>query len=240
MTKQLLAILMGITIACGANAESAESRIRPMLKAVTTGLEIIRITESSVPSIMKVELSNGKYVYVTKDARYLFYGELHQYKNNKMVNLTERDLARSREKKLESIASEDIITFQADDNSGSEIFVFTDVSCGYCKKLHRHIEDINNAGITVHYLAFPRAGEDSPAGRLMSNVWCSKDRKKALTEAKQNGTLKNTPKTCTDPIAQQRELGLRFGMTGTPGIYDSKGRHLGGYLTTEQLSDLMN
>ena len=43
-------------------------------------------------------------------------------------------------------------------NEKHSITVFTDISCGYCRKLHRELNDLLDAGITVKYLAFPRGG----------------------------------------------------------------------------------
>ena len=41
------------------------------------------------------------------------------------------------------------------------ISVFTDIDCGFCRKLHKEVLNLNALGVEVRYLAFPRAGLDS-------------------------------------------------------------------------------
>lgn len=236
MVTKVTALMICLAIVSIANAGDAQTRISAMLSKVTSGVEVVNIDETPVSNIMKVELSNGKYVYVTRDAEFVFPGKMLQHTESGLTDLTEQDLARKRRAELNSVDPADTITFKAKNEQKAEIFVFTDVSCGYCKKLHRHIEDFNEEGITVHYLAFPRAGAESPAGQLMSMVWCAEDRQRALTAAKQEGAITQALEACDNPITKQHELGLVLGVTGTPGIYDSEGRHLGGYLTPAQLS----
>ena len=54
------------------------------------------------------------------------------------------------------------------------ITVFTDITCGYCHKLHEQMSDYNALGITVRYLAFPRQGLQSQAEQDMKAIWCRK------------------------------------------------------------------
>ncbi|MFQ7389227.1 MAG: bifunctional protein-disulfide isomerase/oxidoreductase DsbC, partial [Escherichia sp.] len=60
------------------------------------------------------------------------------------------------------------------------ITVFTDITCGYCHKLHEEMKDYNALGITVRYLAFPRQGLESQAEQDMKSIWCAKDKNKAF------------------------------------------------------------
>ena len=235
MIKKGIALMMCLATISIANGDEARNRISAMLSVVTSGVEVVNIDQTPVSNIMKVELSNGKYIYITRDAEFLFPGKMLQHTERGLTDLTEQDLALTRKAKLSNVDLSETITFNANNDQKAEIFVFTDVSCAYCKKLHRHIDGINEAGITVHYLAFPRAGAQAPAVQLMSEVWCADDRRLALTAAKQDGELTQTPTACDTPVAKQHELGLVLGVTGTPGVYDSEGRHLGGYLTPAQL-----
>lgn len=49
------------------------------------------------------------------------------------------------------------------------VTVFTDITCGYCVRLHSQMKEYNDLGITVRYMAFPRQGSE-PGGR--SNGGC--------------------------------------------------------------------
>ncbi len=44
-------------------------------------------------------------------------------------------------------------------NAAHTVTVFTDIDCGYCRKLHGEIAKYNDNGIRVRYLFFPRSGE---------------------------------------------------------------------------------
>ena len=231
-----IAFLLMIAVAGTEKASDVENRIKSMIDRIAPAVDVIQIERSSIDNIMKVELSNGEIVYITKEAEFMFHGRLLQYANGKIKDLTERDLAFIRKAKLRNVDIENAITFEAENERKSEIFVFTDVSCAYCKKLHRHIDDINDLGITVHYLAFPRSGPESSVGDLMSDVWCSSDPRDALTRAKEERTITQSPKLCSSPVTEQYQLGLTLGITGTPGIYDINGRQLGGYLSPDELS----
>lgn len=59
----------------------------------------------------------------------------------------------------------------------STVTVFTDVDCGYCRKLHKQIGDYNARGIKVRYLLFPRSGPDTESWTKAEQVMCAKDRR---------------------------------------------------------------
>ena len=115
--------------------------------------------------------------------------------------------------------------------------VLTDIECGYCRKFHSEMAEINRRGIEVQYLAFPRAGLGSADYRKMVSVWCADDRKKALTDAKNDRPVPG--KTCTTPVDMQYNAGLRMGLEGTPMILSVDGQFLGGYLPPDVLQARM-
>jgi thiol:disulfide interchange protein DsbC len=108
-----------------------------------------------------------------------------------------------------------------------KVTVFTDIDCGYCRKLHSEIAQYNKAGITVEYLFFPRAGINSESFDKAVAVWCAPDRNKALTDAKAERPV--APRTCANPIAAEYEIGQNIGVDGTPAVYLEDGTQIGGY-----------
>ena len=50
-----------------------------------------------------------------------------------------------------------MITYKAE-NEKYVVNVFTDITCGYCRKMHAEMADYNARGITFRYLAYPRSG----------------------------------------------------------------------------------
>ncbi len=110
-------------------------------------------------------------------------------------------------------------------NAKYTISVFTDIECGYCRKLHQDIAELNRNGISVEYLAFPRMGLGSKDYTDMISVWCAADRRQALTNAKRGGSV--PAKNCTNPVAMQYALGQQLGVNGTPAIFAPDGTQLG-------------
>src|SRR3546814_2553685 len=93
--------------------------------------------------------------YVSNDGRYMLQGSL--YDMDAKRDLSEASLAGLRRELLKTIPVSDRIVFAPKDPRYT-VAVFTDVECGYCRKLHSQIDDYNREGIAVQYLAFPRMG----------------------------------------------------------------------------------
>ena len=125
--------------------------------------------------------------------------------------------------------------------SGKEkhvIDVFTDIDCGYCRKLHSQIDQYNKEGIEVRYMSYPRAGVNSESGRKAISVWCADDRKKAISEAKQGNPVEE--KTCDNPVAEQFALGRVVGVSGTPALVLENGELIPGYVPPKRLRQLLD
>jgi thiol:disulfide interchange protein DsbC len=116
-----------------------------------------------------------------------------------------------------------------------ELMVFTDIDCGYCRKLHAQMEAYNENGIAISYMAFPRAGIGSRSYEKAVSVWCSADQQEAMTQAKLGA--EPDPEQCDNPIAEQYQLGMALGVTGTPALLTSDGTLIPGYVPPAQLRE---
>ena len=187
------------------------------------------IKPSIIPGYREVAIG-GRIIYVSSDGRYLIQGNLFDLTTR--TSLTESSQAVIRRGILAKVGPERRIIFSPAAPK-HHVTVFTDVDCGYCRKMHSQIADYNKLGISVEYIFFPRAGMNSDAARKAINVWCSADRRKALTDAKNDRPVLN--KTCTNPIAADFDLGQKMGFDGTPAIYAADGSQVGGYLAPAQM-----
>lgn len=170
-------------------------------------------------------------VYVSPDAQYLVRGDIIDIESN--VNLTDKRRSSARARVLDELSETDMIVFSPKEVKHT-ITVFTDVDCGYCRKLHREMADLNAKGIKVQYLFFPRSGPNTPSWETATKVWCSDDRNDALTRAKNGEKLTND--TCdTAPIADQYEMGQMVGLRGTPAIITESGELISGYLPADSM-----
>ncbi|WP_218352238.1 bifunctional protein-disulfide isomerase/oxidoreductase DsbC [Alteromonas lipotrueiana] len=187
------------------------------------GLTVETISDAQVPGLLQVSSDRGLF-YVTEDARYFMQARIFDM-NNDMANVTENALSDMRLKGADKFA-DSAIQFKAK-NEEHVITVFTDITCGYCRKMHKEIDQLNALGITVNYLAFPRAGLQSPVYDEMVSIWCASDPQKALTAAKQDKSIES--KTCENKVAEQFKFGQSVGVSGTPNIILSDGTLIPGY-----------
>ena len=225
MLGLLLASVAGGTLA----ADPAEQKVQDAIKTLVPDARIDSITRSELPGFYEVVLG-GQPLYVSADGRYLISGALWDIGAKR--NLTEARLAGLRKSTLDAVGADQRIVFPASQPK-HVITVFTDIDCGYCRRLHQQMAEYNNAGITVEYLFFPRAGIGSESYDKAVSVWCAADRNAALTKAKNGEPLEN--KTCANPIASQFDLGHKVGVSGTPAVIAEDGTQIGGYLTPEQM-----
>lgn len=210
-------------------AGTPEARAIDAIRTINASLAIDHVAPSPLPGFVEV-VTGGQVVYVSNDGKYMLQGSLYDLAGKKDVG--ESILAGVRRDLLKRIPESDRIVFAAPDPKHT-VVVFTDVECGFCRKFHSQIADYNKAGITVEYMAFPRGGIGSPDYDKMVSIWCSADRNKALTDAKNDRPV--AKRSCTNPVATEYALGQRAGLTGTPMILAEDGTVLGGYVPPGEL-----
>lgn len=210
-------------------AGASDSAVRAAMLRAMPNATVDSIKPSPIPGYREVAVG-GRVVYVSADGRYLIQGSLFDL--NTRTSLTDSSEAAIRQGILAKVGPERRIIFAAA-KPKHRITVFTDIDCGYCRKMHQQIAQYNNLGISVEYLFYPRAGMGSDAANKAINVWCSADRRKAMTDAKNDRPVPN--KTCTNPIAADYALGQKIGFDGTPAIYAANGAQVGGYLAPAQM-----
>jgi thiol:disulfide interchange protein DsbC len=211
------------------SAAPAEAQVRAAMKKINPRMDIDQIGPAPIKGFQEV-IVGGQALYVSDDGRYLIDGALYDIATK--TNLAEASMARLRSRLLQTIPVSDRIVFSPA-NPKYTVTVFTDVECGYCRKLHSQIADYNRQGIAVQYVAYPRMGLGSEDFRKMVAVWCAADPKKALTDAKNDRPVPY--RNCKNPVTMEYNLGQRVGLTGTPMILASDGTQLGGYIPPEQL-----
>ncbi|WP_312318500.1 thioredoxin fold domain-containing protein [Stenotrophomonas sp.] len=207
----------------------AEKTVRAALQSLNPKFQVDFIGAAPFPGFREV-LVGGQVLYVSDDGRYLVQDQPYDIQARRPASSTA--LLGYRKQKLDGIAKGDRIIFAAA-NPKHTITVFTDIECGYCRKLHQDVPELNRMGITVEYVAFPRMGLGSQDYTDMISVWCAVDRRKALTSAKEGAAV--TPKNCTNPVAMQYTLGQQIGVSGTPAIFAADGTQLGGYIAPAQM-----
>ncbi len=193
--------------------------------------------QPAADGLVEVELNGREIIYASEDGRLVFTGDVIELRDSGPVNLKEARYQKVRTAGLADLDPDDLITYPAKGKEKAEIYAFTDITCGYCRKMHRHIEEYTSAGITVHYLAFPRGGPEAGSAEDMRHIWCDAKPEEALTAAKLNNDISGAELAeCAAAVDKQYQLGLEFGVRGTPAIYSVDGAQLGGYVTPQQLN----
>jgi thiol:disulfide interchange protein DsbC len=202
-------------------------------------IEIEDIKASPAKGLIEVQIANGPMLYATEDGEYFFLqGDLHAMRNDEVVNVTEEKRSIERRELIDGLNVSDMIVFSPEGETEDYITVFTDISCGYCQKLHREVEQLNNYGIEVRYLAYPRAGMGSEGAKQLETAWCSSNRQETLTKLKSG--VKVPMISCnSELIADHYALGGQLGVRGTPAILTSDGRLVPGYQPAANLAKML-
>ena len=204
------------------------------LKGLQPNLPIESVAETGFEGMLSIELEDGSVLYGTADGRFLFTGDMYSVESGGFVNLTDSIRAERRRGLLAGISRDDMIVFSPEGEREAYVNVFTDVDCGYCRKLHQEMAELNALGIEVRYLAFPRAGVDSDSYRKIVSAWCSNDPRRAITELKLGNSI--PPRSCPNPVGAQMELGEMVGVSGTPALVTEDGHLIPGYLPADELA----
>jgi thiol:disulfide interchange protein DsbC len=238
--KIVLAVAaMGFAVAAFA-ADTDEKAIREAVQSVAPGIKVDSIQPAPIAGFSQV-IASGQLVYVSNDGKYMMHGNLIDLKSR--TDLSEQAWATVRKAAIAKIPDSQKLIF-GPANPKHTVIVFTDVDCGFCRELHKHIDEYNKQGIAVEYLFWPRegikttAGNDTPSYTRAVSVWCSADRKTAFTEAISGKSIE--PKTCKNPVSDDFDLGVNLGVNGTPTIVTEDGIVIGGYVTPAQMMQALD
>ena len=228
MRRLLLAVLAGALYSIPALAD--RDRLEANLAAVLpAGAEPPVIAESPMEGVYEVTL-DGRTFYAMAQERFVLLGEV--YDAQRRVSLSEERQAARMATQIDNLQIDDMVVFGPAD-AKRHITVFTDVDCGYCRKLHSEVPQLTDAGLQVRYLAFPRAGIGSSSYDKLVSVWCADDQQQAMTTAKAGRSIES--RSCENPVADQYQLGQSVGVRGTPTLVFDDGTIVPGYLPAQAL-----
>jgi thiol:disulfide interchange protein DsbC len=205
--------------------------VRARVVAKLPGAKPDDVALSPISGVYEVTMG-GMIVYVSSDGRHLLSGNV--YDLDTQVNLTAARRSAARAKALAAVKDDQMIVF-GPAGSRMTVTVFTDIDCGYCRRFHNQIAEINKAGVRVRYMMFPRTGPGTESWRKAESVWCAKDRRDALTRAKKGDEMKTRSCADAESIKTQWAFGEDLGVEGTPAIFTQTGDYIGGFLTPDQL-----
>lgn len=221
-----------------AQADDATERLAESLSVNGQKMPVETVSETPMDGIYHVRLESGESFYANADGSHFLVGDLYENGDDGLVNLTEQEQNQARADTLAAVPESELVIFRGADEPKATVTVFTDPSCPYCARLHDTIPELNERGIAVHYMAFPRAGMGSQAATTLQQVWCSDNRSEAMTQAKEDRTIASAG-NCDNPVAEQYELGKALGVQGTPAIILPNGQLVPGFVPPERLSAML-
>ena len=221
-------------------AFSSYSQAQPPSKQITDGVKnlaptvkISSIETTPITGVSEITLDSDSIedvFYITNDGKFLISGNIIE--TNSKVNLTENKKSSLRKDIVSNFDKNNRIDFFPE-NMKHHVTVYTDIDCGYCRKLHGEMKQYNDLGIGISYLLYPRSGINSASYNKAVTAWCAVNRKDAMTQS-QNGVVL-APKQCDNPVQQHYASGNKIGVKGTPNIVTDKGLLIPTYMPPEAL-----
>jgi len=213
---------------------TAENKMTALLKKRLGGGQVSKPVPTPLEGIFETQFGPN-FGYLSQDGRYIIVGNLIDLESGQ--NLTNIAKGKTALAAINKFALEDKTVFPAIGEEKAVLNIFTDTSCPYCQKLHAEVSNLQAAGISVHYLPYPRGGSQGPGYQTLKQVWCANDRSRAMNIAKglEQGDLPAGDCANADLVDKGYALGNRAGVTGTPALYKSNGEIIQGYVPYQQL-----
>jgi len=230
MYKYLITLLIAVSMV---NAKEPSKKIIDGIKNLAPTAKVDSMDDTPIKGVSEIVINTGRgseVYYVSNDGKYLLNGNMIDTTSRE--DLTDNKKSGIRKQVVDKFGNESRIDFLPDDMK-YHLVVFTDIDCGYCRKLHDQMDGYNKLGIGISYLFYPRSGVNTPSFDKAVTVWCSDDKQSAMTNAKAGINLEQ--KTCNNPIKEQYLAGQAAGVTGTPAMVLDNGKLLPGYLPPEAL-----
>jgi thiol:disulfide interchange protein DsbC len=260
-TTKFLASLAGVSILALVGAQFAaaqtpsesgnllkrkapEDVILESLRKARPDIEYGQPRPAMIKGLYQVQVPGGPVLYVTPEGDKVIVGEMFAVEASGFARIEDPFVVAERKKVLASIDPKQSISFKPKGKPKAVVYVFTDVDCGYCRRLHSQMHTYNEGGqdkpgyndlgIEIRYLAFPRAGIPSPSADKLISAWCAKDKQEALTKLKTDQSIASA--TCDNPVAMEYQMGGQVGVNGTPALFLPDGKLMPGYLPPEELA----
>lgn len=219
MLKKLLPLLLMTLLSSPLIADEADVK-----KIMETKLKtkVDSVTKSGYFGLYEV-FTDGNIIYTDEKATaIIFSGQLIDTRS--MKNVTEE-----RMKKLTAIRFNDLPLDQAIKQvrgDGKRVLAtFEDPNCGYCKRLAKDLQKLDN--VTIYTFLLPILSEDSVV--KSKQIWCSSNRSKAWNDWMLDGRSPSGKSDCdTTAVTKNQEFGRKLNITGTPTIFFGDGERVPG------------
>ena len=209
-------------------------KITTSLKALLPDLRADDIRATPIENLYEVSLGM-RVVYVTGDGRFLLQGSVIDLETR--TEITAERQSALKLAALQEVGEDQMVVFGPEDAEHT-VTVFTDIDCGFCRRLHGEMAGYNEKGIRIRYMFYPRAGIGSESYNKAVSVWCADDRNAAMDQAKAGQPV--APKTCDNPVDEHFALGQAMRLQGTPALVLENGETVPGYVPPDKLRQALD
>ena len=209
------------------NAQSEQQIRSELQKKIGPNTKIKSVSLSPIPGIYEVLVGNEVF-YTDANSKYLIQGEIIEIATGK--NITEQkqaDLNRIKWSELNPANALKVVR----GNGSRQLAVFSDPNCGYCKRLDKSLQQLDN--VTIYTYLIPILSPDSAL--KSKQIWCSADPQKTYIDWMINSVTPSGKSDCTTPLDKNMALAKTYGITGTPTIFFTDGSRFPGAV---QITDI--
>ena len=231
LKKWSLGLAMMVSLPVMADTANIKKHLAKMIPDAEQAV----IVETPIKGLYQVTVDT-QVVYMSEDGGYLLSGSFINLTTRK--NLTELAKTAAYKKVMADFDEKSMIVYPAKGIVKHQVTIFTDIDCPYCTKLHHEVPALNEAGVSVRYMSYPRAGVGSASYNKAVSVWCSDKPTEVMDDAMNK--LPVPSKTCANPVASHLSQVQRLGLNGTPAILLESGELLPGYVPANELIKLLN
>jgi thiol:disulfide interchange protein DsbC len=230
--KYFQALTIALLTAISASTVHAQSGVEQKVKnelqkQLGERAQISAVRSTPVPGLYEIVIGNDV-LYADATARYLIQGEIVDLKTG--TNLTEQRSHDLNRIKWSDLPLNDAIKVVRGKGS-RQIAVFADPNCGFCKKLEKSFQQLDN--VTIYTFLVPLLSADSAT--KSKQIWCAADRNKAWNAWMLENQAPTGSGDCGTPLDRNTSLAKKLGVTGTPAMFFVDGSRIAGAVPLAQI-----
>ncbi len=231
MSRWVIAVFSMLLMLLAGIARADEAGIREAFQKKFPQVALESVAPTPFAGVYEI-VFNGKIAYTDEKLSFVLIGNLFDLRSSERRNLTQERNAQLAATALREAQPRAVKRVRG--NGKRVLYTFEDPNCSFCRKLQKELLKITDVTIyTFLWPIFPHSVEKSKA------VWCAKDRGKAWDDLMTSGIEPKSDGKCATPLAENHELAQRFGISGTPAVYLSDGRQIGGYVAADKLEQAL-
>ena len=188
-------------------------------------IHVSNIQATEMTGLYSANLDN-QIIYLDENAQYMLVGSMVRLKDQK--NLTKDLMLQQNSVDWKQLPFKDAIK-TVKGTGKSQLFIFSDPNCPYCKRLEVELDKLND--VTIYTLIYPLKSQSITVSK---QVWCDPNQAYAWKNLLQKN-VQPKEKTCANPIERNLELGKKLGIEGTPTLIFGNGLKMVGGRSAEDI-----